>query len=83
MMMLAGPWTMAPWTLFDLIQGKCAVADRGGGARGHRPLDPVKLSHKKMATEDGRIDFMFLAPPHPAAGSATGVVEWKCHKTEM
>ena len=44
-----------------------AVANRGEHAPG-----PVKISHKKMATEDGRIDFMFLAPaPHPAAGSAT------------
>ena len=38
------------------------------------PPSPVKKSHmKKMATEGGRIDFMFLGPlPSPAAGSATG-----------
>ena len=29
---------------------------------------PVKIGHKK----DGHIDFMFLGPPYPAAGSATG-----------
>ena len=26
-----------------------------------------------MAAEGGRIDFMFLAPPYPAAGSATAL----------
>ena len=36
------------------------------------PPGPVKISHKKMATEGGRIDFMFLEPLYPAAGSATG-----------
>ena len=41
-----------------------------GGAEGAMPPPgPVKIGHKKMATEGGRIDFMFLAPP--AAGSAT------------
>ena len=32
---------------------------------------PVKVSHKKMATDGGYIDFMFLAHPYPTAGSAT------------
>ena len=46
-----------------------AVADPGGeGGRG--PPHLVKISHKKMAPEGGLIDFMFLAPPYPAAGSA-------------
>ena len=36
------------------------------------PTGPLKISHKKMATEGGRIDFMFIAPlPHPLGGSAT------------
>ena len=44
---------------------------RGGGPRGHPP-SPVKKSHKKMATEGSRIDFVFLAPsPYPTAGSPT------------
>ena len=45
----------------------------GGGAEGAMaPPGPVKIGHKKMATEGGRIDFMFLGPPpYPAAGSAT------------
>ena len=47
-----------------------AVADPGG-ARGHGPLGPVKICHKKMAAEGGRIDFMFLGPFPPAAESAT------------
>ena len=42
--------------------GGCPVADPGG-PRGHGPLGPVKIGHKKMATEGGRIDFMFLGPP--------------------
>ena len=43
---------------------------RGQGS--HAPPRPVKISHKKMAAEGGRIDFMFLGPPlYPAAGSAT------------
>ena len=29
------------------------------------PPGPVKISHKKMATEGGRIDFMFLGPRLP------------------
>ena len=33
---------------------------------------PVKTSHKKMAAKGGRIDFMFLGPPYPAAGSDAG-----------
>ena len=41
------------------------VADPGGAEGGHAS-GPVQISHKK----DGRhIDFMFLAPPPPAAGS--------------
>ena len=47
-----------------------AVADPGG-ARGTWHLGPVKISHKNMATDGGHIDFMFLASPFPAAGSAT------------
>ena len=50
-----------------------AVADPGGWGKGamRPPSGPVKISHKK----DGRIDFMFLAPPpYPAAGSATGKI---------
>ena len=38
-----------------------------GGRGGHAPPGPVKISHKK----DGCLDFMFLGPPYPAAGSAT------------
>ena len=34
-------------------------------------LGPIKISHKKMAAKGGSIDFMFFAPPHPTAGSAT------------
>ena len=44
-----------------------------GGGEGTMPRgmpSPVKIIHKKMATEFSRIDFMFLAR-HPAAGSAT------------
>ena len=45
-----------------------------GGRGGHAPPPrrPVKISHKKMVTKGGRIDFMFLAPPlpHEAAESA-------------
>ena len=41
------------------------VADtRGGVPRGPFPPSPVEISHKK--------DFMFLAPPNPAAGSDAG-----------
>ena len=32
-----------------------------GGARGPYPTPPVKIRHKKMATEGRRIDFMFLS----------------------
>ena len=32
---------------------------------------PVKFSLIKMGAEVGHINFMFLAPPHPATGSAT------------
>ena len=35
------------------------------------PRSCVKISHKKMAAEASHIDFMFLAPPYPATGSAT------------
>ena len=48
-----------------------SVVDLGGGAEGVMPPGPVKISHKKMATKGSRIDFMFLAPPIQAAGSAT------------
>ena len=42
-----------------------AGADPGGCRGGHGfPSNPVEISHK-----GGHIDFMFLAPPHPAAGS--------------
>ena len=35
----------------------------GGGRGGHAPPPvTVNISHKKMATEGSRIDFMFLAP---------------------
>ena len=45
-----------------------AVADPGGGGEGAMaPHGPVKISYEK----DGRIDFMFLAPPYLATGSAT------------
>ena len=49
------------------------VADPGGAEGAMAPPGPVKIGHKKMATEGGRIDFMFLGPPppYPAAGSAT------------
>ena len=38
------------------------------------PPGPVEISHKKMATKGDRIDFMFLGPPYPAAGSATAFI---------
>ena len=41
-----------------------------GGPRGLSP-GPVKISHKKMATECSYIDFMLLAPPYLVAGSST------------
>ena len=34
----------------------------------------LKKVIKKMATEGGSIDFMFLGPPYPAAGSATEIL---------
>ena len=37
-----------------------AVADQGG--EGTMPPGPVKISHKKMATKGGRIDFKFPRP---------------------
>ena len=36
------------------------------------PSSPVQISHKKMADKGGHIDFMFLGPPYPAAGSDAG-----------
>ena len=33
-----------------------------------------------MAAEGGRIDFMFLAPPYPAAGSATEILHSNVNK---
>ena len=47
-----------------------SVADPGGQG-GHGPPGPVKKVIKKMAAKSGRIDFMFLGSPYPAAGSAT------------
>ena len=38
------------------------VADPGG-AMGLCPPPPVKIGHKKIATECGGLYFMFLAPP--------------------
>ena len=64
----------------DLILPQSAVADPGSRV-GHAPThtapppDPVKISHKKMATKGGRIDFMFLGPSYQAAGSATEVIK--------
>ena len=49
-----------------------AVADPGGRGS-HAPPGPVKITPKKMATKGGHIDFMFLAPPYPADGSATAL----------
>ena len=43
---------------------KCTVGTDPGRGRGSL------ISHKKMATERGRIDFMFV-PPYPTAGSTT------------
>ena len=40
-----------------------AVADPGGAKGAMAPPGPVKIGHKKMAAEGGRIDFMFLGPP--------------------
>ena len=39
--------------------------DPGGLPIGHGLLSPgpVKIRHKKMVTDGGRIDFMFLGPP--------------------
>ena len=37
----------------------------GGGEVAMAPPGPVKISHKKMAAEGGRIGFMFLAPSLP------------------
>ena len=50
----------------------CSSGSRGPGGHGH-PLGPVKIRHKK---DSCRIDFMFLAPLYPAAGSATAL--WLC-----
>ena len=52
------------------VQVQKAVADPGGRG-GHCPPGPVNIGHKKMAADGGCIDFMFLDPPYPAAGSAT------------
>ena len=53
----------------------CSVTDPGGCRGGHAPSpSPVKISHKKMAAKGSHIDFMFLGPPYPAAGSdAAGI----------
>ena len=42
-----------------------------GSRGGHGPPGPVKISHKKMAAKDGRIDSIYLGPLYQAAGSAT------------
>ena len=46
-----------------------------GGRGDHAPPRPwpCKNVMKKMAAKGSRIDFMFLGPPYPAAGSATGL----------
>ena len=51
----------------------CSVScgSRRGAEGAMAPPSPVKISHKKMAAKGGRIVFMFLGPPYPAAGSAT------------
>ena len=55
------------------VQIVFVISSGSRGARGSCPPRPVKISHKKMATKGGCIDFMFLAAPlYPAAGSATG-----------
>ena len=53
--------------------GGFAVADPGVPRGACLPPGPVKISHKKMAAKGGRIVFMFLGPPYPATGSATGL----------
>ena len=48
-----------------------------GGAKGAMSPSPVQISHKKMATKGGHIDFMFLGPPYLAAGSDAGLhLKW-------
>ena len=66
-----------------------AFHSNAGGPRGPwpPPPGPIKLVIKKMAAKGGRIDFMFLGPPYPAAGCATvslcilesNDVSWKKH----
>ena len=51
--------------------GSSYISRSRGGARGPCPI-PLKISHKKMATKGGRIDFMFLA--YLVAGSDTELV---------
>ena len=48
-----------------------AVANPGRGEGACAPPGPVKISHKRMATKGGSIDFMFLAP-HPCPPPNTG-----------
>ena len=51
--------------LRTVINGIQSVADKGGPRGPWPPPGHVKIGHKKMATEGGRIDFMFLSPPLP------------------
>ena len=37
------------------------------------PPGPVNIGHKKMATKDSRIDFMFLGSPYSVARSTTAL----------
>ena len=51
-------------TLFlHLLTSISPVADPGGPRGPWPPPGPVKISHKKKATEGTCIDFMFLGPP--------------------
>ena len=44
-----------------------------GGAEGAMPPSPVEISHKKDGRQRRHLDFMFLAPSHPAVGSDAGI----------
>ena len=62
----------------QLNQWKLCLSSSGsrGGASGPwPPPGPVNTCHKKMATKDGHIDFMFLDPfSYLATGSATAKI---------
>ena len=60
----------------ELLSTLYSVADQGE-AEGPcpPPPSPVKISHIKMATKDGHIGFMFLAPPHLSAESDAVIYE--------